>query len=147
MKTTCPPDISSRPLSFTVERLMQADAASLYDAWTRKFDCWFAEPGELFMVPEVDRPFFFKNRKDWGSHPHYGRFVELEKDKLVEMTWVTGQNATEGAETVLRIELEPREKGTHLRLTHSGFADEKSKNGHEENWPAGLETLDEALSS
>jgi uncharacterized protein YndB with AHSA1/START domain len=145
MRTKCPPEISTRPLRFTVERLMKASAASLYEAWTERFDCWFAEPGELMMVPEIDRPFFFKNRRDWGSHPHYGRFIELEKNSLVEMTWVTGEGATEGAETVLRIELTPREHGTLLRLTHSGFRDAQSKDGHEQNWPEGLETLDEAL--
>lgn len=142
MKTKCPPDISSRPLTMTVEREMKAE---LYEAWTEKFDRWFAEPGELMMVPEVDKPYFFRNRKEWGSHPHYGRFIELEKNKLVVMTWVTGKDATEGAETVVKVELTPTEKGTHLRLTHSGFADERSRDGHKENWPAGLETLDEAL--
>lgn len=124
---------------------MKADAAALYEAWTEKFDSWFAEPGDLMMTPEIDRPFFFKNRRDWGSHPHYGRFTELEKDKLIEMTWVTGQGATEGAETIIRIELSPRDNGTLLRLTQTGFIDEKSRDAHEENWPAGLETLDEAL--
>jgi uncharacterized protein YndB with AHSA1/START domain len=145
MKTSCPPDISSRPLDLVVERQMQAKADAIYRAWTEKFDCWFAEPGELMMTPEVDRPFFFKNRRDWGSHPHYGRFTELEKDKLIEMTWVTGQGATEGAETVIRIELIPSKDGTLLRLSHSGFADEKSRDAHEENWPEGLETLDQVL--
>lgn len=41
----------------TVERVMKADAKSIYEAWTEKFDRWFAEPGEIMMVPEVDRPF------------------------------------------------------------------------------------------
>ncbi len=145
MKSKCQPDISARPLSMTVERVMKASAKDLYEAWTEKFDRWFAEPGEMMMVPEVDRPYFFNNRKDWGSHPHYGRFLELEKDKVVEMTWLTGQGGTAGAETVLRIELTPTDKGTIFRLTHSGFADESSRDGHKDNWPSGLETLDEEL--
>ena len=145
MRTKCEPDNSARPLTMTAERLMKADASEIYQAWTEKFDSWFAQPGELLMTPEVDRPFFFYNRTDWGRHPHYGRFLELKKDELVEMAWVTGEGGTEGAETVVRVELSAREDGTLLRLTHSGFYNEESRDGHAENWPEGLEVLDKAL--
>jgi uncharacterized protein YndB with AHSA1/START domain len=145
MRSKFEPDNSARPLSMTVERLMKAGARDLYQAWTQKFDAWFAQPGELFMTPEVDTPFFFYNRHDWGRHPHYGRFLELKQDELVEMAWVTGQGGTEGAETVIRVELLTQEEGTLLRLTHSGFCNEGSRVGHADNWPEALEVLDEAL--
>ena len=104
MRSKCEPDNSARPLTMTVERLMKADASDIYQAWTQKFDSWFAQPGELLMTPEVDKPFFFYNRKDWGRHPHYGRFLELKKDELVEMAWVTGEGGTGGAETVILLQ-------------------------------------------
>lgn len=65
------------------------------------------------------------------------------------MTWMTGNGTTEGtqgAETVLRIELAARGTATEVSLTHSGFVSEKSRDGHEENWPLALGILDEALS-
>jgi uncharacterized protein YndB with AHSA1/START domain len=149
MKSVCLPDLSTRPLSMEVERLMKAGAADIYRAWTERFDLWFAQPGELMMWPEIDRPYFFYNRKDWGRHPHYGRFTRLEKDRLVEMTWVTsdgaGRGGTEGAETLLRVELTPQARGTMLRLTHSGLRDEQSRQGHVDNWPEAIAILDEAL--
>jgi hypothetical protein len=52
---------------------------------------------------------------------------------------------TEGAETVLRVELVPKNGATEIRLTHSGFVSEKSRDGHEKNWPLALEILNEAL--
>ncbi|MGE0527501.1 MAG: SRPBCC domain-containing protein [Bdellovibrionales bacterium] len=145
MKTTRTPDLSKRAHTMTIERLMKASADDIYEAWTRKFDIWFAQPGELIMSPEVDRPYFFYNRHDWGRHAHYGRFLELQKGKLVEMTWVTGKGGTFGAETVLKIELTPEASGTRLRLTHSGFEDEKSRDAHKAAWPEALEVLDKAL--
>ena len=146
MTTSCQPDLSTRPLSMTVERVMKAKANAIYEAWTEKFDAWFAQPGELLMTPEVDKPFFFYNRRDWGRHAHYGRFLALKKNELVEMAWVTGEGGTEGAETVIRVELFAQDDGTLLRLTHSGFGSETSRDAHEENWPEGLETLDDVLS-
>ena len=129
----------------TVERVMKADAAAIYEAWTERFDRWFAEPGDLIMAPEVDKPWFFKNRKDWGGHPHYGRFVELEKDRLVVTTWLTGSGGTAGAETIVRVELTPENGHTLLTLTHSGFQTESARQGHLANWPDALEDLDDTL--
>ena len=140
------PDLSSRPFSMTVERQMAAAAELIYEAWTRRFDKWFAQPGELLMTPEEGSLFFFYNRHDWGRHAHYGRFLELIKNERVKMTWLTGAPGTYGDETVIEVELGPREGGTLLRLTHSGFSTEAACKAHEDNWPAALETLDEALS-
>ena len=142
------PDLSARPLSVSCEHTFDAPPEAVYAAWTTRFDSWFAQPGTVTMVPEPGRPYFFYNRDEWGRHPHYGRFLELAENELVEMTWMTGDGTsegTEGAETVLRIELSPRGEGTHLRLTHSGFVSEKARAGHEENWPLALEILGEAL--
>lgn len=61
------------------------------------------------------------------------------------MTWLTGAGGTYGDETVIEVELHARERGTLLRLTHSGFSTEGACRAHEKNWPAALEVLDEAL--
>jgi uncharacterized protein YndB with AHSA1/START domain len=145
MRSKCMPDLSARPETFTFERQMKASAEAIYKAWTERFDWWFAEPGELIMVPEIDRPFFFYNRKEWGRSPHYGRFLELVPNKLIHMTWVTPPAGTEGTETVIRVELTPNENGTHVRFTQSGFADKASLDRHEKNWPAAFDGLEEAI--
>ena len=102
------------------------------------------------MVPAVGRPYFFYNREEWGRHPHYGRFLDLAENQLVEMTWMTGNGTsegTEGAETIVRVELRPKGNATTVRLTHSGFVTEGSRVAHLENWPLALEILGNALSS
>lgn len=142
------PDLSARPLQVTCRHAINAGAEAVFAAWTTRFDIWFAQTGTLAMVPEPGRPYFFYSRVDWGRHPHYGRFLDVRENALIEMTWMTGNGTDEGtagAETVLRIELIPKGDATELRLTHTGFATEKSHHGHEANWPLALRILDDAL--
>ena len=142
------PDLADRPLQTRCEHVLQAAPPEVYAAWTTRFDAWFAQTGAISMVPEPGLPYFFYNRDEWGRHPHYGRFLDLTENELVEMTWMTGNGTaegTQGAETVLRIELAPEGTGTSVRLPHSGFVSDKSRDGHEENWPLALEILDQAL--
>ncbi|HJV45863.1 MAG TPA: SRPBCC domain-containing protein [Bacillota bacterium] len=148
----CPPDLSSRPFHLTVERRMNALPNELFLAWTKEFDRWFAAPGSLLMQGEVDTVFFFETvyqseeNTEVQRHPHYGRFLRVELDRLVELTWVTGAKGTKGAETVVTVELEPHGTGTLLILTHSGFPDEESRDAHEHAWAFVLEHLDRTLS-
>ncbi|MGW6984397.1 SRPBCC family protein [Streptomyces sp. NPDC054932] len=129
------PDLSARPYGLTAERVMKASPGAVYRAWTEGFDTWFAEPGMIRMRAVVDEPFVFVTRHEDQLHPHYGRFLELEPQRLVTLTWVTGAMGTEGAETVVTVELEPSPQGgTRLRLTHSGFYDRAGAQRHDSAW-------------
>ncbi|WP_328390228.1 SRPBCC family protein [Nocardia sp. NBC_00416] len=137
------PDLSARPYELTVERVMTASPELLYLAWTQGFDIWFAEASSVRMRPEVNEPFYFETRHEGKIQPHYGRFLRLQPSRLVELTWVTGAGGTEGAETVVRVELVKQPRGIRLRLRHSGFADEAARDRHRAAWPAVLAQLDE----
>jgi uncharacterized protein YndB with AHSA1/START domain len=145
------PDLSERPLHLMLERGFPVPPSVLYEAWTQHFDLWFAAPGSVMMRAEVNTPFFFETEYKPRSHgpvrrhPHYGRFLQLVPNQLVQMTWVTGNGGTEGAETVVTVELVPVGDHTSLRLTHAGFADETARNAHEHAWPMVLEHLEQQL--
>ena len=148
------PDLAARPFRLTVEKTFAVPAATLYRAWTTGFDRWFAAPGSLLMQPHVNAPFFFETEfKPEGKpvaqrHPHYGRFLRLEVDRLIELTWVTGAGGTEGAETVVTVVLEPKSSSsTHLALTHAGFADEAACSRHRQAWPMVLAQLDSRITA
>ena len=117
--------MSGKPFTVRTERDMRASPATLYPAWTSEFDRWFAATETLAMTAEIGRPFFFEAAHEGERHPHYGRFLRLQPGKLVEITWVTGQKGTKGAETVVTVELAPKGSGTHPRLTHADLPTKK----------------------
>lgn len=142
------PDISNQPYDLTVERLMNLKSETLFKAWTKEFDVWFAAPGSVLMTGKVNTPFFFETEfkpnenSDIQRHSHYGRFLQLIPDQLIKLTWVTGIGGTKGSETIVTVELIPKGQKTLLKLTHSGFPDKESKNGHQQAWPMVLEQLE-----
>jgi uncharacterized protein YndB with AHSA1/START domain len=139
-QAVCPPDLSSRPPEVRVERTVAAGPATVYRAWTEQFDRWFAVPGTVLMVPEVNAPFFFETVHQGNRAPHYGRFLRLDPDRVVEMTWMNA--GTGGAETVLSVDLTPAGTGTCVRLAHGGFPTEAIRAAHEAAWPLVLEQFD-----
>lgn len=145
MTTVSPPDLSSRPHRLVIERHLAASPAALYEAWTERFDAWFAAPGSVLMRDEANAVFFFETRYEGERHPHYGRFLDLEPDAHVEMTWVSP--ATNGVETVVSVDIERAGAGTRVRLTHAGFPDEVSKRRHADAWPEVLAQLDDRMAA
>ena len=146
--TTTPnvlPDLSSRPHELTVSHSFPFPPETLYKAWTEKFDLWFAAAGTVSMKAEVNAAFFFETHFENQRHPHYGRFLQLEPDRLVELTWVTGKGGTNGAETVVTVELNPRGDSTDLQLRHAGFGDQTAMRQHAEAWPQVFDQLEQRL--
>lgn len=139
------PDLSDRPFEATVVHDADASPAVVFRAWIDRFDEWFAEPGAIWMRAEVGVPYFFETFHRGARHPHYGRILACEADRLLEMTWLN-ETGTHGVETVLRVEIEPRRDGSRLHLTHAGFRDEKTSAEHGEAWQFLLrDRLDPAL--
>ena len=140
------PDLSDRPFELVVETTVPLTPDVIYHAWTQAFDSWFAVEGSVIMSGEVGSAWFFATEMDGKRHAHYGRFLKLVSDELVETTWMTGNPGTLGAETVVTLEMSADGDGTRLKLTHAGFFDEVTRDGHEEAWPIVFEHMTNQLS-
>jgi uncharacterized protein YndB with AHSA1/START domain len=139
-----PPSHLGHPHRFTLECQMSSNPMEIYQAWTENFDSWFATPGAISMRPEVGLVWYFEVVHNGVRSPHYGRFLRLDAGQLVETTWLTGKGGTEGAETVVTVELGPVGLGTRLRLSHGGFDDQLAAQRHADSWPGILAHLDES---
>jgi uncharacterized protein YndB with AHSA1/START domain len=145
------PDLSARPFDCSAEHWYSMSPAKLYEAFTSGLDRWFAAPGSMLLKPEVDAVFFFETEfkpegaQELQRHPHYGRFLRLIPNKLVELTWLTGALGTEGAETVVTVQITPEGGGTRVHLRHAGFANAASRDRHRDAWPMVLAYLESKL--
>jgi uncharacterized protein YndB with AHSA1/START domain len=136
------PNLAERAHETRAVRVMRASPRALYTSFTTGWEGWFALEGTLLADPVPNGQLFFVVEHDGKRHPHYGRFLKLEPDRKVELTWLTGKGGTDGAETVLTVDLEPRAEGCRLTLTHRGFYDQARADHHGQSWEQILARLD-----
>jgi uncharacterized protein YndB with AHSA1/START domain len=137
------PDLAPGCFCVTAERTMNASSDVLFQAWTVGWDRWFAAPGTVLMKAEINRVFYFETRFEGQRHPHHGRFLQLEANRLVELT--VAHRRDQGAETLVTVEFAASDRGTQLRLPQAGFPDEPSRGRHNEAWPKVLAQLDQSM--
>ncbi|HEY7353890.1 MAG TPA: SRPBCC domain-containing protein [Terriglobales bacterium] len=57
---------------------------------------------------------------DGGSFTVQGKYLEIDRPRLLSYTWIASW--TGNVQTIVRWELAPTDKGTHVTIRHSGLA-------------------------
>lgn len=72
----------------------------------------------------------------------HGDILEFEPPRLLVYTWVANWHDDKQRKTVVRWELTPTPTGTHVKVTHSGLANEKvARDDYRSGWPGVVEKL------
>jgi uncharacterized protein YndB with AHSA1/START domain len=120
-------------LKVNVSRLIRTAPEDVFRAWTdpERMQRWFGTKKQI-VNPKVDGLFYLAMEQQGRIWPHYGRYLRLEKPRVIEFTWMS--EGTEGRETVVTIELAARDGGTQLTLKHEGIPDTELGRGHQQGW-------------
>jgi len=121
----------------SVTRVIAAKPREVFEAWTdpkHPASPWSKRNGvkRAIVSPAVGGLFYINMGPPMPLAPHFGRFLRLDKPKLIEHTWAS--EGTLGAETLVRITLKAKGPGTLFSLRHTGLPDAESARGHEEGW-------------
>jgi uncharacterized protein YndB with AHSA1/START domain len=131
----------------TITREISAGPAQVYDAWLDPKHLggpWFGARN-VILNPVVDGLFYHRFEHEGRPRPHYGRFVRLDRPRVIEYTWVS--EGTRGVETTVRVTLEANGHGTIVTLQHLGLTDEVMEREHRDGWEFVLGALAVALTS
>ena len=131
----------------TVTRTIPASAEKVYDVWINPNSPggpWFGAE-RVILNPVVDGLFYLAVKHEGRIWPHYGRFTQMNRPRLLEHTWMS--EATKGAESVVTITMEARGEETEVTLRHSGVPDDELGRQHEQGWNWILSALADGLTS
>lgn len=131
----------------TVSRTIPAPPEKVFDVWMNPKSPggpWFGA-ARLIFNPVVDGLFYLLVNYQGQTHPHYGRFTQLDRPHRIEHTWMS--EGTKGAESVVSITLEPRGADTEFTILHSGVPDDELGRQHKDGWGFILDMLAKGLAA
>ncbi len=124
----------------TVSRTMEAAPTDVFDAWidAAKVTAWF-NAAQVVMHPAVDDLYYISVPHRGRPWSHYGRFLRIERPRLVEQTWMS--ESTHGLESIVTFTIEPRGRGSEVTIRHTGLPDDKERRNHQEGWTSLLDAI------
>jgi uncharacterized protein YndB with AHSA1/START domain len=129
----------------TVARTIPASAERVFDVWIDPKSPggpWFGSD-RVILNPVVDGLFYLAVKQEGRIWPHYGRFLQIDRPRVVEYTWMS--EGTKGAESIVTVTLEQRGEQTELTLRHSGLPDDEVGRKHKDGWAWVMSALAESL--
>jgi uncharacterized protein YndB with AHSA1/START domain len=131
----------------TVSRTIPAPAEKVFDVWISPKSPggpWFGAD-RVILNPVVDGLFYLGVKHEGRTWPHYGRFLQIERPRVIEYTWMS--EGTKGAESIVTVTMETRGDQTEVTLRHSGVPDDEMGRKHKDGWTWVLSMLEEALAT
>jgi len=131
----------------SVSRTIPAAAEKVFDTWIDPKSPggpWFGAERAI-LNPVVDGLFYLAVKHEGRTWPHYGRFLQIDRPRVVAHTWMS--EATKGAESVVTVTMEARGDETEVTLRHSGVPDDEMGRQHKDGWAWILSALADSLAA
>jgi uncharacterized protein YndB with AHSA1/START domain len=131
----------------TVARTIPARAEKVFDVWMDAKSPggpWYGAE-RVIQNPVVDGLFYLAVQHEGRIWPHFGRFLQIDRPRLVEYTWMS--EGTKGCESVVTVRFQSRGEETEVTLRHSGVPDDEMGRMHEQGWNWVLGALADSLAS
>ena len=130
----------TKDISLSFVRTIRAPPEKVFAAWTdpKTLKKWMSPTKEMEVaVAETDlrvggRYRILMREPDGKEHGVAGVYKEIVNPKKLAFTW-GWENSTE-MNTLVTVELRKKGAGTELTLTHSKFADDKTRDMHNQGW-------------
>ncbi len=133
------------PQTVRTEWSTSADCGHLYWALTEGLSDWLGTASSMSMALEPGATFCFEARHEWGGGTHYGRFVELRRNRRIVMKWIS--ETLGGVEADVAIDLVATDLGTDVRVDHIGITESGVRASVERLWLGARHALDTLILS
>jgi len=114
----------------------------VFEAWTdpQQFVTWWGDDSTYRctkMVSDLRVGGSWRTEGSGTDGKHFsvwGRYTRVDRPSALGFTWNHDWGGAEHPETRVLIELTATSSGTHLTLTHSGFASAPERDSHNQGW-------------
>ena len=136
--------------TLVIDRVLNAPPDRVFAAWTDTAQLaeWYGPEGmkaEIFANDlTVGGQYSLVMKSAEGEYHLSGEYEEIEPPRKLVFTW---KWKTSDETTRVTIELRPQGDGTHLRLTHTGFAEAEQASSHNQGWSSSLNDLERYLAA
>lgn len=134
--------------SLRLTRLIQADPAKVFEAWTdpKQLNLWSA-PEPMEVEAEVDlrvggRYRILMKGSDGGVFTAVGEYREIDPPHRISYTWKWEEEGNDYYDTLVTVEFLDRDGATEVVLVHELFPDAEIAGKHTEGWTSCLNRLE-----
>ena len=136
----------------TLTRFIRAPREKVFDAFVTEAGMkgWMCPRGmtipEMKLDARVGGGFRLTMRaRDGDQFTAQAHYREIARPERLVYTWQWVGESMPNVETLITVTLAPREGGTEVRMTHSGFPDAALRDSHQEGWGSSLNRLTDML--
>jgi uncharacterized protein YndB with AHSA1/START domain len=140
--------------SLQLSRVIKADVATVFDAWTqpKHLKRWSCPEGMSVADVQVDlkvggRYRIVMKSPEGQVHTAHGVYRTIERPHKLAYTWAWEEEEDHGiGETLVTVEFNDLGESTEVVLKHEQFPNAEAKAAHEEGWTSCLNRLEKMFS-